>query len=70
MDKFVNAEAHQDAIELLQFARGKFQEVRDRLDALTQERASERGWDLNDLGGLTDEDLRRILMEDDPDDAH
>lgn len=70
MDKFVNTRAHQDAIELLRFARGKFQELGDRLEALTQERAAERGWDLHDMGGLTEEDLRRIMMEDEPSDTH
>jgi hypothetical protein len=43
--------------------RALFQDLNVRLDALMHQRAKERGWDLNDLGGLTEQDLRRITAE-------
>jgi hypothetical protein len=64
MDKLVNRRARHDAIETLRIARGKFREVGGRLDALTSERAKERGWDLDDVG-LSEEEFRQILAADD-----
>jgi hypothetical protein len=43
--------------------RALFRDLNVRLDALMHQRAKERGWDLNDLGGLTEQDLRRIAAE-------
>ncbi len=42
-----------------------FLEQHAKLDALSDDKAAERGWDPNDLGGLTDEELRRITLGED-----
>lgn len=39
-----------------------FLEQHAKLDALSNDKAAERGWDPNDLGGLTEDELRRIEM--------
>jgi hypothetical protein len=52
-----------EAVEEMVMVRALFQDLNVRLDALMHQRAKERGWDLNDLGGLTEQDLRRITAE-------
>jgi hypothetical protein len=52
-----------EAMEEMVMARALFQDLNARLEALTHQRAKERGWDRNELGGLTEEQLRRIAAE-------
>ena len=52
-----------EAVEEMVMVRALFRDLNVRLDALMHQRANERGWDLNDLGGLTEQDLRRITAE-------
>jgi hypothetical protein len=52
-----------EAVEEMVMVRALFRDLNVRLDALMRQRANERGWDLNDLGGLTEQDLRRITAE-------
>jgi hypothetical protein len=52
-----------EAVEEMVMIRALFRDLNVRLDALMHQRAKERGWDLNDLGGLTEQDLRRITAE-------
>jgi hypothetical protein len=52
-----------EAVEEMVMVRALFRDLNVRLDALMHQRAKERGWDLNDLGGLTEQDLRRITAE-------
>jgi hypothetical protein len=52
-----------EAVEEMVMVRALFRDLNVRLDALMHQRAKERGWDLNDLGGLTEQDLRRIAAE-------
>jgi hypothetical protein len=52
-----------EAMEEMVMVRALFQDLNARLEALTHQRANERGWDLNDLGGLSEQDLRRITAE-------
>ncbi len=52
-----------EAMEEMVMVRALFQDLNARLEALTHQRAKERGWDRNELGGLTEEDLRRIAAE-------
>jgi hypothetical protein len=56
-----------EAVEEMVMVRALFQDLNVRLEAFTHQRAKERGWDVNDLGGLTKEDLRRIAAEVEPD---
>lgn len=60
-------EACSAALAFLEGMEQLFLERHAKLDALSDDKAVERGWDLNDLGGLTDEELRRIALgEDEP----
>ena len=52
-----------EAMEEMVMTRALFQDLNARLEALTQQRAKERGRDRNELGGLTEEQLRRIAAE-------
>ena len=52
-----------EAVEEMVMVRALFQDLNARLEALMHQRAKERGWDLNDLGALTEQDLRRIAAE-------
>jgi hypothetical protein len=52
-----------EAVEEMKAVRGLYQDLNVRLDALTRQRAEEQGWDLDDLGGLTNENLRRMVAE-------
>src|SRR5215211_5011747 len=52
-----------EAVEEMVMVRALFRDLNVRLDALMHQRANERGWDHNDLGGLTEQDLRRITAE-------
>jgi hypothetical protein len=52
-----------EAVEEMVMVRALFRDLNVRLDALMHQRAKERGWDLNNLGGLTEQDLRRIAAE-------
>ena len=52
-----------EAVEEMVMVRALFRDLNVRLDALMHQRAKERGWDLNDLSGLTEQDLRRIAAE-------
>ena len=52
-----------EAVEEMVMIRALFRDLNVRLDALMHQRAKERGWDLNDLDGLTEQDLRRITAE-------
>jgi hypothetical protein len=52
-----------EAVEEMVMVRALFRDLNVRLDALMHQRAKERGWDLNDLGGLTEQDLQRITAE-------
>jgi hypothetical protein len=58
-------EAHTAALGRLEEIGALFWEHKEELDALSDEMANERGWDLDDLGGLTEEELWRIALEDD-----
>ena len=49
----------------LEEMRALFWEHKEDLDALSDEMANERGWDLDDLGGLTEEELWRIALQED-----
>lgn len=53
----------QEIVEELNRIRELFQELSAKLDVLAHRLAEQRGWDLDDLGGLTAEDLRRIASE-------
>jgi hypothetical protein len=50
------------ALEFLEAMQILFSEHRAKLDELSDAQAAERGWDLNDLGGLTEEELWRIAL--------
>ena len=52
-----------EAMEEMVIVRALFQDLNARLEALTDQRVKERGWDRNELGGLTEEHLRRIAAE-------
>ena len=52
-----------EAVEEMVMVRALFRDLNVRLDTLMHQRAKERGWDLNDLSGLTEQDLRRIAAE-------
>ena len=52
-----------EAVEEMVMVRALFRDLNVRLYALMHQRAKERSWDLNDLGGLTEQDLRRITAE-------
>ena len=52
-----------EAMEEMVMVRALFQDLNARLEALTHQRAKERGWDRNELGGLSEENLRRIAAE-------
>ena len=53
----------QEAVQEMKKVRELYHGLTARLDAVTHEKAEQRGWDLDDLGGLTEEDLRRIASE-------
>jgi hypothetical protein len=57
-------EAHGAALKFLEATKLFFEEQTDKLDALSDEEVDKRGWDLNDLGDLTEEELWRIALED------
>ena len=60
-------EAHGAALALLEGMEYLFLEQYAKLGALSDDKAAERGWDPKDLGGLTEEELRRIALgEDEP----
>src|SRR5918995_7270111 len=48
-----------EAMEEMVMVRALFQDLNARLEALTHQRAKERGWDRNALGGLSEENLRK-----------
>ena len=52
-----------EAMEEMVMVRALFRDLNVRLDALMHQRAKERGWDRNELGGLSEENLRRIAAE-------
>jgi hypothetical protein len=52
-----------EATEEMVVARALFQDLNARLEALAHQRAKGRGWDRNELGGLSEENLRRIAAE-------
>jgi hypothetical protein len=52
-----------EAMEEMVLVRALFQDLNARLEALTHQRAKERGWNRNELGGLNEENLRRIAAE-------
>ena len=56
-----------ESVQEMKTVRELYQDLTARLDALTHQRAQERGWDLDDLGGLTEEELRQIMSEVDSD---
>lgn len=56
-----------EAMDEMVMARALFRDLNARLEALTHQRAKERGWDRNELGGITEENLRRIAAEVEPD---
>ena len=56
-----------EAMEEMMMARALFQDLNARLEGLTHQRAKERGWDRNELGGITEENLRKIAAEVEPD---
>jgi hypothetical protein len=56
-----------EAVQEMRTVRELYQHLTARLDALTYQIAQERGWDLDDLGGLTEAELRQILSEVDSD---
>jgi len=53
------------ALRFLEAMQLLFSEQRAKLDGLSEVEADERGWDLDDLGGLTEEELWRIVLQDD-----
>ena len=52
-----------EAMEEMIMGRALFKDLNARLEGLTHQRAKERGWDRNELGDLTEEQLRRIAAE-------
>lgn len=58
-------EAHGAALAFLQNIGLLFQEQGSKIEALSDQQAAYRGWDLNDLGGLTEEELWRIALRED-----
>jgi hypothetical protein len=52
-----------EAMEEMVMVRALFQDLNARLEALTHQRAKERGLDRNEVGGLSEQDLRRIAAE-------
>lgn len=58
-------EAHGAALAFLEGMEYLFLEHCAKLDKLSCNKATEHGWNLNDLGGLTEEDLRRIVLGED-----
>jgi len=52
-----------EAVQEMKKVRELYQGLTARLDALRHQIAEERGWNLDDLGGLTEEDLMRIMSE-------
>lgn len=58
-------DVHRAALAFLEGMEYLFLEQHAKLDALSDDRAAERGWDPNDLGGLTEEELRRIALRQD-----
>ena len=63
MRSFSAGGVSREAVEEMVMVRALFRDLNVRLDALMHQRAKERGWDLNDLSGLTEQDLRRIAAE-------
>jgi hypothetical protein len=57
-------EAHGAALKFLEASGLFFEEQTDMLDALSDEEVDKRDWNLDDLGGLTEEELWRIALED------
>ncbi len=58
-------EAYNAALAFLQSIAFLFQEQGSKLGALSDQQAADRGWDLDDLGGLTEEELWRVAFEED-----
>ena len=52
-----------EIVQELVRVRRRFQDLAALLEVARYEIAKERGWDLDDLGSLTEEDLRRIAAE-------
>lgn len=52
-----------EAVQEMKQVRGLYRDLTARLDALTYRIAHQRGWDLDDLGGVTEEELLRALAE-------
>ena len=52
-----------EAVQEMKEVRRLYQDLTARVDALTHQIAQQRGWDLDDLGGLTEEELLRGLAE-------
>jgi len=51
------------AVQEMRTVRGLYQDLTTRLVALTHRIAQERGWDLDDLGSLTEKELQQIMAE-------
>lgn len=67
MGRAVGTVTCSEAVQEMKAVRELYQGLTARLDELTHQRAQERGWDLDDLGGMTEEELRQIASELDPD---
>jgi hypothetical protein len=63
MRTVLGASTSHEAVQEMKTVRDLYQSLTARLDALRHDIAEERGWDLDDLGGLTEEDLKRIMSE-------
>ncbi len=57
--------AHGAVLKFLEAIQLLFSEQRAKLNGLSDAQANERGWDLSDLGGLTEEELWRIALRED-----
>jgi hypothetical protein len=63
MRKTLGTVSSGEIVQELVRVRRRFQDFAALLDVARYEITKERGWDLDDLGGLTEEDLRRIAAE-------
>lgn len=63
MRKTVGTVSSSEVVQELKRVRQRYRDLTTMLDAATYGIAKERGWDLDDLGDLTEEDLRRIAAE-------
>jgi hypothetical protein len=55
--------ARDAALAFLQSMGYFFQEQETKLGAFSNQQATDRGWDLDDLGDLTEEELLRVAFE-------